>query len=665
MKVSNKFVFNILPILKIVLLLTIFSISNINCDIPVHCKREKIQGDWSFRINNQVFQPTLSNIETTCGHGFPDKIEKNIGDVDFFFPKYQKIIHIVLSEDYKVYENGKKVGKWTPVYDEGFILWYGKSVFTAFMKYYYAKEGDSKYVSNCNKTMIGWYLPDVAQNNKNWSCFFGLKTLKKELPSLFLENISRDMNGPYISNKSSIESEEQMEEMNNLNLLEKGGKTKEDKSIFSLLGNNRNIKESPELNQLSGFLQMKSKTKLKGKSKLMSKMSTEEKGMTKYEDQLELVKEINDGNHTWKAEIHDEFKGMNLIELNNHLGIKRHRKYKNSHKKHKSKKNHSHKNHSQSHKHNIHLHNSHHTSHKNYKNNKLFQKFLQLEVNPSVNSSGKENDSTLVTSQADIQRYLNTNIKDMKSQDLSKNWDWRNVGGKNFVSPMEKQGKCGSCYVFSTIESLESRLRIQTFNKDQTLFSKQFPLSCSFYTEGCKGGYPILVGKFFNEFEIVPKDCMAYDVKGVPCSQVCDYTKNKKKYTVNKYDYLGGFYSGTSESDMMKEIRARGPIPGNVVVPWTFSYYKSGIYSHKKVLDKKAGKISKVTNFDRRISWEKLDHSILLIGWGEENQVKYWIGMNTWGPNWGEKGYFRILRGENENGVESMGDYMNIKVEDR
>ena len=38
---------------------------------------------------------------------------------------------------------------------------------------------------------------------------------------------------------------------------------------------------------------------------------------------------------------------------------------------------------------------------------------------------------------------------------------------------------------------------------------------------------------------------------------------------------------------------------------------------------------------------------------------------NTWGEDFGEKGYFRILRGENEISIESMGDILQLKVEDR
>ena len=135
---------------------------------------------------------------------------------------------------------------------------------------------------------------------------------------------------------------------------------------------------------------------------------------------------------------------------------------------------------------------------------------------------------------------------------------------------------------------------------------------------------------------------------------------NKYKYRVSKFEYLGGFYGGTSEVDIMKEIRARGPIPGNMRVPWTFSYYRKGIFSEKTLI-KNSGKLNKIRMLDKKLTWSNVEHSILLVGYGEENGVKYWIGMNTWGENWGEKGFFRILRGENECNIETMGDCARIE----
>lgn len=52
-------------------------------------------------------------------------------------------------------------------------------------------------------------------------------------------------------------------------------------------------------------------------------------------------------------------------------------------------------------------------------------------------------------------------------------------------------------------------------------------------------------------------------------------------------------------------------------------------------------------------------HAVRIVGWGEENHVKYWIVANSWGKDWGENGFFRILRNEYECSIES---YMRALV---
>ncbi|VDM78559.1 unnamed protein product [Strongylus vulgaris] len=47
-------------------------------------------------------------------------------------------------------------------------------------------------------------------------------------------------------------------------------------------------------------------------------------------------------------------------------------------------------------------------------------------------------------------------------------------------------------------------------------------------------------------------------------------------------------------------------------------------------------------------------HAIKIIGWGVENGTPYWLIANSWNTDWGEKGYFRILRGENHCGIEEV-----------
>ena len=52
----------------------------------------------------------------------------------------------------------------------------------------------------------------------------------------------------------------------------------------------------------------------------------------------------------------------------------------------------------------------------------------------------------------------------------------------------------------------------------------------------------------------------------------------------------------------------------------------------------------------------------MCYGWGEEDGVKFWECLNSWGQNWGDNGSFKIIRGRDELGIESMGDWGELEI---
>jgi cathepsin B len=92
--------------------------------------------------------------------------------------------------------------------------------------------------------------------------------------------------------------------------------------------------------------------------------------------------------------------------------------------------------------------------------------------------------------------------------------------------------------------------------------------------------------------------------------------------------------SGT-EYNIRKEIYKWGPCSSGMIVYDDFINWEGdGIYEY----DKKSPEVG--------------GHAIVIMGWGEERGKKYWIVRNSWGNDWGDKGYFKILRGVNHCEIE-------------
>ena len=224
------------------------------------------------------------------------------------------------------------------------------------------------------------------------------------------------------------------------------------------------------------------------------------------------------------------------------------------------------------------------------------------------------------------------------ARDLPDSFDWRNVSGVNYLSPIRNQGNCGSCYAFGSMAMLEARIRIITNGSVQPVFSTQDVVGCSNYSQGCDGGFPYLIaGKYAEDYGVVEEECFPY----LGRDSACLTNQNCIRYYSTKYYYVGGFYGACSEEGMKMELVKNGPFSVSFEVYNDFENYKGGIYQHTALKD----------GFN---PWEITNHVVLIVGYGEDNGQKYWSVKNSWGTEWGEGGYFRIARGTDECSIESM-----------
>ena len=228
-----------------------------------------------------------------------------------------------------------------------------------------------------------------------------------------------------------------------------------------------------------------------------------------------------------------------------------------------------------------------------------------------------------------------TSGRPLSYHELPQEFNWRDKG--DHLPPIVAQGSCGSCFAITTPRMFAARLSILTRGKVKVQFSPQDILSCSNYSQGCLGGIPYLVGKYAEDYGFVAEDCFPYTASDDSCS---NERANCVRYYGTDYEYIGGYYGASNVPDMMTELVNNGPIIASMLASDDFYLYKGGIYRSTGVKD-------------HSNPMEPVNHTVLIVGYGEQGGVEYWLAQNSWGEDWGEEGYFRIVRGTDEANIES------------
>lgn len=226
------------------------------------------------------------------------------------------------------------------------------------------------------------------------------------------------------------------------------------------------------------------------------------------------------------------------------------------------------------------------------------------------------------------------------------------------INEIRGQGNCGSCWAVSAASVMTDRTCIATEGRAQFRYSSENVLTCSGDCGfGCNGGdedcalrYWIYEGFVSGGPPGSKEGCQPYSVKECPhhiegprpsCEGQMPTLKCKKScrkgYELSYKDDLeygqAAYRLPVDVQAIQEEIMANGPVTASFALHSDFFSYKSGVYQH--------------------IEGEYHGyHAVRIIGWGEENGTPYWLAANSWNTDWGDDGYFKIIRGRNECEIE-------------
>ncbi|KAJ8446347.1 hypothetical protein Cgig2_005878 [Carnegiea gigantea] len=225
----------------------------------------------------------------------------------------------------------------------------------------------------------------------------------------------------------------------------------------------------------------------------------------------------------------------------------------------------------------------------------------------------------------------------LPTNNLPEDFDWREHGA---VTGVKDQGSCGSCWSFSTTGALEGAHFLAT--GELVSLSEQQLVDCDHECDpeekgacddGCNGGLMTTAFEYLLKAGGVQRE-QDYPYSGR--GGTCKFDKSKVAASVANFSVVS-----IDEDQIAANLVKNGPLAVGINAAYMQTYLHGVSCPY--------------------ICMRHLDHGVLLVGYGSAGYAPirlknkpYWIVKNSWGEKWGEHGYYRICRGHNVCGVDSM-----------